>query len=84
MLRPRVSAIALILVALLGASGCGGDDDGDKPTGALTPAELKSASLTKSDLPDGYELEEQVNSTPSWTPSSSPAARSSATRMTSR
>ena len=63
MLRPRVSAIALILVALLGASGCGGDDDGDKPTGALTPAELKSASLTKSDLPDGYELEEQVNST---------------------
>ena len=63
MLRPRVSAIALILVALLGASGCGGDDDGDKPTGALTPAELKSAALTKSDLPDGYELEEQVNST---------------------
>lgn len=59
MFGSRIRAMSLGLMLVLGASGCSGGDEA--PT--LSQGELKRSALTQADLPDGYELEEQVDST---------------------
>lgn len=57
----RVRAVLLALVLALGASGCGGGDD-DKET-TLGASDLKGFLITPADLPDGYKVQTEQDST---------------------